>query len=150
MPSPRQLLLEAVAQCLQRITEAGGYRTNAGQWVTLEPAPKLAEEREAFVAVTWSRQQRSAEPAVRNTHRLTTLEVIAKIPATIANVQERLDAITADIEDAMADQQFRYPPGYQHPQYESAEPLAAAFTAGWVGVVITYTSHIPKQPPATP
>lgn len=142
MASPRTVLLEAVRDCLARIQTAAGYNTNAGSAVTLEPAPQLASD-SAFIAVVWARQQRGTDAAVVRTHRLTTLDVVAKVPAQLADAQEVLDAIVADIEQAMADQQFRYPVGYEFPRYQSAEPLAANVTAGWIGTAFTYTSHIP-------
>ena len=150
MPSPRQNLLIAVEACLLRIHVADGYNTDAGDAVTLEPAPVVAEDDSEFITVVWSRQARPTTPAVQRTHRLTTFEIVAKLPATLTNAQGRLDAIVSDIEDAMADQQFRYPNGYSFPEYQSAEPLAGAITAGWVGVVLTYTSHIPIKPATTP
>lgn len=143
MSTPRADLLAAVQECLQRILVADGYNTDAGDLVSLEPAPALAEDKTAFVAVVWSKQERPTDPAMQRSHRLTTVHVIAKVPATQADAQEQLDAICADIEQAMADQQFRYPPGIQAPRYVSAEPFSGPITATWVGVTFTYHSHIP-------
>lgn len=145
MPSPRATLLAAVAACLQRIAVVDGYNTDAGQAVTLEPGPKLGDDA-AFIAPVWSRQQRATQAAVERTHRLTTIDIVAKVPAHLEQAQEVLDAIVADIEAAMADQQFRYPHSYEFPKYQAAEPLAAQVTAGWIGAVVTYTSHIPIKP----
>lgn len=144
MPSPRQTLLKAVADNLKRIRKADGYNTDGGKAVTLEPAPKLASD-DAFITAVWSRQQRSDEPGFARTHRHTTVDVVAKVPAKFTQAQEMLDAIVADVEKAMADRAFTYPNGYLVPQYQSAEPLAAQVASGWVGVVITYTTHIPIQ-----
>lgn len=143
MPSPRAIYLAALADCLRRIQKADGYATDAGQLVTLEPAPKLSEDDAAFIAVVWSRQQRSPEAAVTRTHRATTVDIVAKVPASFNDAQHQLDLIVQDIERALANQQFRFPAGYQFPQYQSAEPLAAAAAAGWVGVVVTVTGNIP-------
>ena len=143
MASPRKILLEAVRDCLQRIKTVDGYQTDAGNAVTLEPAPVLAEDDKAFISPIWARQAVPTEPAVLRTHRLTTFQVLAKLPARVTEAQAKLDAMVSDIEQAMADQQFRYPPTYSFPKYQSAEPLAAEIAAGWVGVVITYTSTIP-------
>lgn len=145
MASPRTVLLEAVRDCLARIQVADGYNTDAGSAMTLEPAPQLASDA-AFITVVWSRQQRATDAAVVRTHRLTTIDVVAKVPAQLGDAQEILDAIVADIEQAMADQQYRYPVGYEFPKYQSAEPLAANVTAGWIGTVVTYSSHIPIKP----
>ncbi len=143
MPSPRQVLLEAVRDCLARIRVVDGYHTDAGLDVTLEPAPVVADDKSAFVTALWERQERPADPALVRVKRLTTFRVLAKLPAAMDEAQARLDLIVDDIERAMGDQQFRYPVGYGFPAYVSAEPLAAEVTAGWVGVVITYTSHVP-------
>lgn len=147
MPSPRQVMREAVRDCLQRIQIADGYATDAGDTVVLEPAPVASEDKTAFITVVWSRQQRPDTDAVLRTHRLTTIDVVAKVPASVEDAQTKLDDIVSDIERAMEkDQNFRFPNGYQFPQYQSAEPLAGAINDGWVGVVLTYTSNIPKQP----
>ena len=149
MSSSRESLLTCVQQSLQRITTENGYETDAGLTVTREPAPLLAEEVEEFIAVVWAKQERASEPALLRTHRLTTVQVIAKVRAGMAEAQARLDAITEDIESAMADQQFRYPTGFQYPQYQAAEPLVPQqITLGWIGVSIAYTSHIPIRRPA--
>lgn len=142
MSSPRAIYLGHIADCLKRIRTADGYNTDAGATVTLEPTPKVASDAD-FVAVVWSRQARGDSDATRRTHRLTTVDVVAKVSTRYDNAQGRLDAIVSDIERALADQQFRYPVGYQAPQYQSAEPLAAAAADGWVGVIVTVAGHIP-------
>ncbi|MCH6484244.1 hypothetical protein MMG85_11815 [Pseudoxanthomonas sp. LH2527] len=142
--SPREMLLTRIAECLQRIRVADGYLTDAGLTVTREPAPVIGEAEAAFIAVVWDKQDRAVDPARSNTSRLTTVQVLAKVPATLANAQAKLDALTTDIEEAMADQAFRYPVGFQFPQYQSAQPLAPQQVGqAWIGVAITYTSHIP-------
>lgn len=133
---------EAIAACLRRIAPDAGYRTDLGARVELEPAPALVSD-DAFVTVVWSRQTRAEDRAVQRTHRATTFDVVAKVPADMDNAQDVLDAIVSDIEQAMADQAFRYPQGYAVPQYQSAEPLAAHFGAGWIGATVSYVSNIP-------
>ncbi|MBD9368857.1 hypothetical protein [Xanthomonas sp. XNM01] len=144
MPSPREVLLGAVSDCLSRIRTADGYQTNAGAGVTLEPAPAL-EGDAAFIAVVWASQARPTEPAVSRTHRLTTVRIVAHVPARLHVAREVIDQITGDIERAMADQAYRYPQGYSVPQYQSAEPIVGASTDRWVGVGLTYISNIPIQ-----
>lgn len=147
--SPREDLLEAVAGILGDILQANGYLTDAGQAVTREPTPVLAETAGELIAVVWSQQQRATEAALVRTHRLTSVQIIAKVPAGLADAQTRLDAITTDIETAMDRRQTAFPAGYQYPQYQQAEPLVPQpHTAGWIGVSITYTSHIPIRRPA--
>lgn len=140
--SPRKVYLGHIAECLKQIRKSDGYNTNAGATVTLEPGPKLADDA-AFVTVVWSRQARATEPAVVRVARATTVDIVAKVPAKFTTAQEMLDAIVSDIELALDKQQYRFPVGYQSPQYQSAEPLAAAAADGWVGVVVTVAGHIP-------
>lgn len=143
MPSPRETLLVAVENALKRIKVADGYNTDAGLSVTREPAPMVPDDNAAFITPVWQSQARATDPAKVRSHRLTTFAVIAKLPVRRAEVQAVLDDIVSDIELAMADQQFRYPNGYEFPRYQSAEPLQAPATGAWAGVVLTYTSHIP-------
>lgn len=142
MPSPRETYVAAVADCLRQIRRANGYNTDAGLYVTTEPAPRVDSD-QAFIAVGWTSQRRPEDAAKRRTHRQTDIGVVAKIKAAAAESQAALDAIVADIERAMDGQQARFPVSYDYPQYVSAEPLGAAFGAGWVGVTLTYTGLIP-------
>lgn len=143
MASPRATYLASIVECLQRIKLVDDYNTDAGYLVTREPAPNIGEAEAEFIAVTWAKQQRATDPAVTRTHRLTTVEILAKVPAKSGEGQGLLDHIVGDIEKALADQQFRYPVGYEFPKYQSAEPMAAHPAAGWIGVVVTVTGHIP-------
>lgn len=143
MSSPRATWLTAIAACLQRIKKADGYNTDAGAMVTLEPHPVLGEASTAQVGVVWVRQERAQQDAARRTHRLTTARIVAYLPATYSARQEALDDIVTDIETALADQQFRFPNGYEFPKYQSAEPVVSAPADGWVAAVITVTGHIP-------
>lgn len=143
MASPRAIYLEAIAACMRQIKQADGYNTNAGDSVTLEPTPKLAESDEAFIAPVWSRQTRATEAAAVRGKRATTVDVIARLPANTANAREQLDLILQDIESAFARQQYRFPDGYQFPQYQSAEPLVPPAGAGWIGVQVTVAGDIP-------
>lgn len=143
MSSPRATWLTAIAACLQRIKKADGYNTDAGAMVTLEPHPVLGEASTAQVGVVWVRQERAQQDAVRRTHRLTTARIVAYLPATYNTRQDVLDDIVTDIEAALADQQFRFPTGYEFPKYQSAEPVVSAPADGWVAAVITVSGHIP-------
>ncbi|HWH75551.1 MAG TPA: hypothetical protein VNV16_14935 [Methylibium sp.] len=143
MSGPRSVLLAAFKACLERIKVVDGYETDAGLVATLEPAPVLAEDGRAFLTIVWERQARASDPALLRSHRLTTVRVIAKLQADSTEAQAWIDAVATDIERAMADQRFRFPVGYQFPQYQSAEPLTGPPASGWVGVIFTFTSHTP-------
>lgn len=143
-PSPRRLLLDAFAECLSVISTNDGYRTNVGTDWTLEPRPGDATSTGVFTALI-EKQQRAADAALVQTHRLTTVAVIAKLPADTDHLQERLDDLVTDIEMAMSQKQRRFPPGFTYPVYLGMEPLMPeSAAAGWVGVSVTYQSHIPK------
>lgn len=144
MPSPRDTYLAAVVECLQQIRMSNGFLTDIGANVTREPAPKVADDAE-FVTVVWGRQDRPADPGLARTSRLTTLQIMAKVPAGLDDAQERIDQVLSDIERALDGQLTKFPTGYQFPQYQSAEPLNGAAADGWAGVVVTATGHIPKR-----
>lgn len=142
MASPRETLRAAVGACLQRISSADGYQTEAGATFTLEPG-QVDEDATAVLTVLVAKQERASDVALIRTHRLTTLVIVIKVPAPLDTAQARLDAAVADVERAMADQQFRYPPGMQFPQYVSMEPVKPEAGMSWVGALLTYQSHIP-------
>lgn len=141
--SPRKIYLGHIADCLRRIRASAGYNTDAGLAVTLEPVPAVTEDGKPVLAPVWERQARPTDPAAARTKRLTTVAIFAKLPAAYDRAQHVLDLIVQDVEACLRDQQFRFPPGYDFPQYQSAEPIAASAAAGWVGAVITVTGHIP-------
>lgn len=141
MASPRSTYLAAIATCLARIKVVDGFNTDAGLFVTLEPQPKVDTDG-AFVAVVWARQER-ASSGMERVKRLTTVSIIAKVPADGDEAQAQLDAIVSDLERALDMKYADFPAGYSFPQYQSAEPLNPPAGAGWIGVVITAAGHIP-------
>lgn len=142
MPSPRATLLASAETCLKRIKISDGYNTDGGDSLTLEPGAEPASK-EVVIALLVARQARPTDPAKVRSHRLTTLGVVAKLAADIDDKASRMDAIVSDIERAMADQQFRYPVGYDFPQYQAMEPIDPQPGSGWSGAVIYYATHIP-------
>lgn len=147
MPSPRRALLEAMGITMQGITKASGFLTDAGTGWTLEPGPG-DRDTEAVLTALIEKQQRASDPAKVNTHRLTTISVMAKVPADTEKYQEVLDDLVSDIESALDNNATarNYPVGIQVPVYVGMEPmLPEKAGAGWVGVLMTYQSHIPKR-----
>src|SRR5690606_40461220 len=118
MPSPRDTYLTAVVECLQQIRTSNGFLTDIGANVTREPAPKVADDAE-FVTVVWGRQDRPADPGLARTSRLTTLQIMAKVPAALDDAQERIDQVLSDIERALDGQLTKFPTGYQFPDRKS-------------------------------
>lgn len=141
-PSPRRRLLDGFALCLSRITVANGFITDAGLTWTSEPHQVDARANAVLTAVI-EKQQRAADPALVRTHRLTTVAVLAKVPAGMEDYQARLDEIVSDIEQAIEGQQKAFPVGVQFPTYVAMEPLSPEAGAGWVGAAVTFHSHIP-------
>ncbi len=138
-------LLDAMAKCLAAITVQNGFRTDAGLAWTLEPTPADGTADAVLTAVI-DKQQRAVDPALSKTHRLTTVSVMAKVPAALGSGQTQLDAMVSDIEEAMANQQHQYPRGISFPIYVSMEPLMPESAgAGWVGVAVTYQSNTPNK-----
>ena len=74
--SPRRQLLLAMGKTLQLISTENGYLTDAGAGWTLEPAPGDQDTLAVLTAVI-EKQQRAETPSKVNTHRLTTVSVIA-------------------------------------------------------------------------
>lgn len=146
MPSPRRQLLEAIGLSLAGISKANGYLTDAGAGWTLEPTPG-DQDTTAVLTALIEKQQRATDPAKVSSHRLTTVSVIAKVPSDNEKYQETLDCLVSDIEMALESRVTarNYPPGIQVPVYVGMEPLMPEKAgAGWVGVLLTYQSNIPK------
>ncbi len=146
-PSPRRQLLLAMEKTLQLISVENGYLTDAGAGWTLEPKPG-DQDTQAVLTALIEKQQRPESPSKASTHRLTTVSVIAKVPAHTDGYQQRLDDLVTDIEAAIDSREVarNFPDGIQVPVYVGMEPLMPEkASAGWVGVLITYQSHIPKK-----
>ncbi|MFF2048844.1 hypothetical protein ACFVUR_13435 [Stenotrophomonas bentonitica] len=146
-PSPRRQLLLAMGKTLQLISTNNGYLTDAGVGWTLEPKPGDQDTQTVLTAVI-EKQQRAETPSKTNTHRLTTVSVIAKVPADTEGYQQALDDLVTDIEAAMDSREVarNFPDGIQVPVYVGMEPLMPEkASAGWVGALLTYQSHIPKK-----
>jgi len=131
-----------MAECLRRIAKANGYQTDAGLAVTLEPG-QVNDETAFVIAVVIAAQARASEAAVRDTHRLTTVGVVAKVPAQQGDAQAALDAIVDDVERCMRDQQSRFPTGIAFPRYLDMQPIKPEAGMAWIGAVIQYQTHIP-------
>jgi len=146
-PSPRRQLLLAMEKTLQQISIENGYLTDAGAGWTLEPTPG-DQDTQAVLTALIEKQQRPESPSKVSTHRLTTVSVIAKVPADTEEYQQVLDDLVTDIEAALDTREIarNFPDGIQVPVYVGMEPLMPEkASAGWVGVLLTYQTHIPKK-----
>ncbi|HDS1222115.1 TPA: hypothetical protein QEF96_000785 [Stenotrophomonas maltophilia] len=132
---------------LQQISIENGYLTDAGAGWTLEPTPG-DQDTQAVLTALIEKQQRPESPSKVSTHRLTTVSVIAKVPADTEEYQQVLDDLVTDIEAALDTREIarNFPDGIQVPVYVGMEPLMPEkASAGWVGVLLTYQTHIPKK-----
>ncbi|MEN5117505.1 hypothetical protein ABE488_09255 [Luteimonas sp. TWI662] len=101
------------------------------------------------VALVIGKQERATDRAVSRTHRLTTVGVILKLHADIDDAVEQQDRVLSDLDRALDPaQKFRFPRGYQFPEFQSMEPAPVQPGTGWTGVVVAYSSHIPIHPAA--
>lgn len=141
--SPRRLLLDAIGACLQRITVANGFNTDAGLSWTSEPGQIDGAGEAVVLTAVIAKQRRAADPAFARTHRDTDVAVVIKVPAALDAEQSALDLIVTDVEAALDGQQARFPRGITYPQYQQMEPVKAPAGAGWVGAVVTFQSRTP-------
>ncbi|WP_052772737.1 hypothetical protein [Luteimonas sp. FCS-9] len=140
--------MDAFAECLGRIRRADGYHTDAGAWVTTE-AGMVPDSQGIVIGLVVGKQERATDRAVVRTHRLTSVGVILKLHADIDDAIEQQDRILSDLDRALdPTQKFRFPRGYQFPEFQTMEPAPVQQGAGWTGVVVVYSSHIPIHPAA--
>lgn len=150
-PTPRRVLIDAVCDSLRRISQVAGYKTDLGETVTDEPFRMLdvaedirgPDDADSTVSVAIANQRRPDDPALRRTHRLTRFAICARQRIGLDEFQDALDRMVDDVERAMADQQFRYPPGISFPTYVEMTPVPAREGVGWAGANIYYDTHIP-------
>lgn len=140
--SPRKKLLNAINAQLRQIATAAGYSTNLGAALLDEPRQLVADEDVAGLVAYIAGQAAATDQAVARTHRLTTVEILGR---GVSNTEAMIDAITGDIEQAMDAKPESWPPGYTRPVFVNSEPLRSPAGANWAGVVLRFTSHIPKR-----
>lgn len=140
--TPRRKLLDAIVLNLKRIDGAEPYHTAIGEVATLEPGQLDPEQVEDGLAAYIEKQERAGDPALRRTHRLTTVAIVVKRKGGEA-AEESLDAVLEDIERAMEGRQSTWPAGFGQPVYLSMEPLRAPAGSDWIGALIRYETNIP-------
>lgn len=140
--SPRKKLLAAINAQLRLIATAAGYNTNLGAALLEEPRQLIADEDAAGLVAYIAGQAAATDPAVARTHRLTTVEILGR---GSSNTEAMIDAITGDVEQAMDAPPVAWPHGFTRPVFVNSEPLRSPAGANWAGVVLRFTSHIPKR-----
>lgn len=137
-------LLEAFERCLQRITVADGFHTDAGLYVTREPH-QIPAHQPALVAAVLEELGRPNDPGLSRTHRLATVLLVGKVPTGLDDAQLQLHLLMEDIDRAFDGQQARFPAGLQFPQFVSSRPIPPAEGLAWIGAEVRYSSHVPRQ-----
>lgn len=138
--------LAAFETVLERITVANGFQTDAGQYVTREPA-QIPSTEPALIAIALDSIGRATEPALLRTHRLATVLVVGKVPTAQDNAQIQLHRVIEDVERAFARRQADFPIGIQFPDFIEARPVPPAEGMTWIGVEMRYATHVPKPTP---
>lgn len=98
-PAPTWALLERIAARLAEITTDGGYRTDIGADVALEPAQHADPDVPGLTLAALGVQRDNQKPLGR--HRLLQAMVEATLPASLNDAHARAHAIAADVEDAL-------------------------------------------------
>ena len=100
-PAPTWTLLANVAHRLSDIRVDGGYRTDIGDAVALEPAQHPDDSVEGLTLVALAIQRDANQPHGR--HRALSALAEATVPASLTDAHARCHAIAADIEAALTD-----------------------------------------------
>lgn len=145
MAAPRTwTFLESLETCLQAITVANGYHTDAGGFVTREPHT-IPDSQGAVIAIAIESKQPASEPGLRRTHRLVTALVFAKVATDQDNYQLRLHELMDDIERALDQKHAQFAAGTQYPVFAEAKPIPPAEGMTWIGAEVRFTAHMPKR-----
>src|SRR5687768_11785333 len=124
--------LAAFETCLQAISIANGYHTDAGATVTREPH-QIPATAGVAVAVILEGKGPATDPAVLRTHRLATVVIAAKVDSDgITDAQQRLHELMDDIEQAFERKQTEFPKSYQYPAFVDAKPIPPADGMTWI------------------
>lgn len=147
MPEPLTYqLVAAVRACLARIRRADGYWTDAGVYASIEPESRKDtndDDRPDYTLdVVLEGTQRPSDPAISQRGRTCTIAVIARVPVGLSDAELRLHELLEDIEQAMADQQNRFPAGTDFPRFAGSEAIAPVQGVAWAGAVVRYTSNV--------
>jgi hypothetical protein len=137
-------LIAAVKTCLQSILVSGGYYTDAGANVTLEPSQE-PDSSSALLCVFLDGTTQPTDPAVRRIGRQVSIMVVGKITADQDSAQQKQHELLADIERAMSNQQKQFPLGGQYPFFEEAKFINRVEGLPWVGVAVRYNAHITRK-----
>ncbi len=142
MPSPKTWdLLGACETCLQAITIANGYYTDAGGYVTREPA-QVPDTQQALIVVALDTLQRAEEPALREVGRLANILVIGKVATSQDDAQLRLHELIDDIQRSFEKRHDVFPVGTQFPRFLDAQVIPPVDGMKWIGASVRFAAHV--------
>lgn len=134
-------LLGDVEACLQRITVANGFRTDAGLAVTREPS-RVPESESAVIGLALGRLEPPDQPGLARTHRKASIAIVGKIAVDSTNDQARLHDLLDDITRAIDGQAARFGAGRALPTFVSASPIEPEPGVKWLGLTVIYSAHV--------
>jgi len=138
------LLLGACEACLQRITVANGFHTEAGGYVTREPH-QIPDSEPALITMALEGLAPAATLALTRTHRLATVVIVGKVPVGHDDAQLQLHRLISDIERAFENKQADFPTSIQFPAFVEAKPIIPVEGMKWIGAEVRLLSHVPKH-----
>lgn len=134
------LLLQDFEACLKRIKVADGFRTDAGNFVTLEPH-QIPDDAGAVIAVALGDLGPATQSGLARTHDRAEVLVFAKVGAA-GSPQLRLHYLLEDIQRAIKGQQAAFGTGRSYPQFVNASPIPPKEGITWIGAQVRFASHV--------
>jgi hypothetical protein len=134
-------LVNGFKTCLQVISVAAGYNTNAGTYVTLEPS-QIPDTQPALIAVALELVTRPEDPAFRQIGRLVHVLVVGKVPVSQTNAQMTLHQLMDDIERALTDRRDAFPDFTSFPRFVESRVIPPHEGITWIGAEMRYAAHV--------
>lgn len=134
-------LLASIATCLQAITVANGFHTDAGTAVTREPA-QVPDDQGMVLAVVLESMRRPEDPAIRAVGYTVNVAVLAKVGTGMNDAQQRLHELIDDITRAMTDRRDQFQVGAQYPRFLEARVIPPAEGMKWIGADVRFSAHV--------
>lgn len=134
-------LLGSIETCLQAITVANGYHTDAGLQVTREPA-QVPDDAGTVLAVILESMRNPDDPAVRNAAQLCSVAVLAKVGTGMSDHQLKLHQLIDDIRRALANRRDVFEVGSQYPRFVEVRVIPPTEGMKWIGADVRYSAHV--------
>jgi hypothetical protein len=136
-------LILAAQTCLQRISTANGFFTNAGAAVSIEPAQIPADAALALALVLESLAAGN-DPGgrIRQGSYTADLLVVIKVSTTQTDAQQRMHEVIDDVLRAFIGQEATFPNGITLPKFIESRPIPPAEGLLWVGAELRFSAQI--------